>query len=153
MTHRSSYTERPPPPTNQHPPPALPPPPLTTDTCPASPPLSPNSENYIACANAWNLLSQRTLRLPLQVLENSPVHHAKVAHASQKGGSLYTAGVRTQEHVARKLKEKKIVFPSQDELFLKTHVKKKKNGTYEVEWVKPRAKDTWVGYKDMVHEY
>ncbi|KAJ8533122.1 hypothetical protein K7X08_016011 [Anisodus acutangulus] len=41
-------------------------------------------------------------------------------------------------------KEKTGVFPSHDDMFLKTHTRKKKNETNEPEWVEPRTKDTWL---------
>ncbi|XP_059287808.1 uncharacterized protein LOC132041070 [Lycium ferocissimum] len=69
---------------------------------------------------------------------------AKAARASQKGGSLHTAGARSQGHVARTMKKATGQMPTQDQLFLKTHTKKKKHESDPTVWVEDRAHNSYV---------
>ncbi|XP_060189787.1 uncharacterized protein LOC132618798 [Lycium barbarum] len=78
---------------------------------------------------------------------------AKAARASQKGGSLHTAGARSQGHVARTMKKATGQMPTQDQLFLKTHTKKKKHESDPTLWVEDRAHDSYRQYMDHVDQY
>ncbi|KAH0745606.1 hypothetical protein KY285_007263 [Solanum tuberosum] len=67
----------------------------------------------------------------------------KMAHASEKGGSLHTGGAISQ--VTRKERMEKELGRSVAvvEMFKVTHVKKSTNPTEEERWIEPRAQETY----------
>ncbi|XP_059302039.1 LOW QUALITY PROTEIN: cytochrome P450 71AP13-like [Lycium ferocissimum] len=63
---------------------------------------------------------------------------AKTARASQKGGSLHTAGAKSQGHVARTMDTGQM--PTQDELFPKTYTKRRSQSQ-----IRSNGLRTWLG--------
>ncbi|XP_075080318.1 uncharacterized protein LOC142165839 [Nicotiana tabacum] len=83
----------------------------------------------------WDDLQRQWLTV--EFLQKS--EKGKKARASEKGGSLHTGGAVSQGTIKRRMEKKLGRSMNQDELFMETHIVKKKKETNQERWVEGRA--------------